>query len=98
MSRENQASGFPTRSDTNWPIQSQKKASILNLEYTVEEKLYYPSSGNNGADQLCSYSLCFRIGKNPVTAKQISAFVFATQIVQSLFYFNTKFQASNHLL
>ena len=33
-----------------------------------------------------------------VTAKQISAFVFATLIVQSLFYLNPKFQASSHLL
>ena len=34
----------------------------------------------------------------PVTAKLISAFVFATWIVQSLFYLNPKFQASSHLL
>ena len=33
-----------------------------------------------------------------VTAKLISAFVFATRIVQSLFFLNTKFQASSHLL
>ena len=33
-----------------------------------------------------------------VTAKLISAFVFATWIVQSLFYFYPKFQASSHLL
>ena len=33
-----------------------------------------------------------------VTAKLISAFVFATWIVQSLFYLNPKFQASSHLL
>ena len=33
-----------------------------------------------------------------VTAKLISAFVFATQIVQSLYYLNPKFQASSHLL
>ena len=32
------------------------------------------------------------------TAKLISAFVFATQIVQSLYYLNLKFQASSHLL
>ena len=34
----------------------------------------------------------------PVTAKLISAFVFATQIVQSLYFLNPKFQASSHLL
>ena len=33
-----------------------------------------------------------------VTAQLISAFVFAIRIVQSLFYLNPKFQASNHLL
>ena len=33
-----------------------------------------------------------------VTAKLISAFVFATRIVQFLFYFNPKFQASSSLL
>ena len=37
--------------------------------------------------------ICFAI-----TAKLISAFVFATWIVQSLFYLNPKFQASRHLL
>ena len=33
-----------------------------------------------------------------VTAKLISAFVFATRIVQSLYVLNPKFQASSHLL
>ena len=33
-----------------------------------------------------------------VTAKLISAFVFATRIVQSLYFLNSKFQASSHLL
>ena len=33
-----------------------------------------------------------------VTAKLISAFVFATRIVQFLFFINPKFQASSHLL
>ena len=32
------------------------------------------------------------------TAKLISVFVFATQIVQSLYFLNPKFQASSHLL
>ena len=36
--------------------------------------------------------------KKSVTAKLISAFVFATRIVQSLFFLNPKFQASSHLL
>ena len=33
-----------------------------------------------------------------ITAKLISAFVFATRMVQSLYYLNPKFQASRHLL
>ena len=33
-----------------------------------------------------------------VTAKLISAFVFATRIVQSLYFLNLKFQASSHFL
>ena len=33
-----------------------------------------------------------------VTAKLISAFVFTTRIVQSLYFLNPKFQASSHLL
>ena len=33
-----------------------------------------------------------------VTARLISAFVFATRIVQSLFFLNPKFQAFSHLL
>ena len=41
---------------------------------------------NKDADQLA------------VTAKLISAFIFATRIVQSLFLLNPKFHASSHLL
>ena len=33
-----------------------------------------------------------------VTAKLISAFVFATWLVQFLYFLKTKFQASSHLL
>ena len=33
-----------------------------------------------------------------VTAKLISAFIFATRIVQSLYFLNTKLQASSHFL
>ena len=67
----NRSSGFLTRSDTNRPVQSQKKEKHLKFWIQVEEGLYYPSSENKGADQLCSYCtadlrLCFRIGKNLV--------------------------------
>ena len=46
---------------------------------------------NKDADQLRGNSFA-------VTAKLISAFVFATRIVQTLFFLNPKFQASSHLL
>ena len=47
---------------------------------------------NKDADQLCGY-ISFA-----VTAKLISAFVFATRIVQFHFYLNPKFQASSCFL
>ena len=57
---------FPNRSDTNRPVQAQKRARSLKFWIKVEEELYYPSSENKGADQLRSYCeadlhLCFRI-------------------------------------
>ena len=59
---------FPTRSDINRPVQSQKKARIWKFRINVEEELYYPSSENTGTDQLRSYCeadlrLCFRISR-----------------------------------
>ena len=63
---ENPTMCFPTRSDTNRSVQSQKRARILKFRTQVEEELYYPSNENKGADQLRSYCeadlrLCFRI-------------------------------------
>ena len=57
---------FPTRSDTNWPVQLQKQAGSLKFWIYLEEGLYYPSSENKGADQLRGYReadlrLCFRL-------------------------------------
>ena len=59
---------FPTRSDINRPVQSQKRAKISKFRIEVEEELYYPSSENKGADQLRSYCeadlpLCFCLGR-----------------------------------
>ena len=73
--RENRSSGFPTRSDTNQPVQSQKQARSLKFRFYGDEKLYYPCSENKGADQLRSYCeadlrLCFRIGNNPVFSRR----------------------------
>ena len=57
---------FPNRSNTNRPVQAQKRARSLKFRIQVEEELYYPSSENKGADQLRSYReadlrLCFRL-------------------------------------
>ena len=46
---------FPNRSDTNRPVQAQKRARSLKFRTYVEEELYYPSSENKGADQLRGY-------------------------------------------
>ena len=56
---------FPNRSDTNRPVQAQKRARSLKFRVKVEEELYYPSSENKA---LISFA---------VTAKLICAFVFA---------------------
>ena len=65
------SSGFPTRSDTNRAVQSQKMARGLKFRIKVGEGLYYPCSENKDANQLCGYreadlGLCFRICKNLV--------------------------------
>ena len=57
---------FPNRSDTNRPVQAQKRARSSKFRIYVEEELYYPSSENKGADQLRGYReadlrLCFRL-------------------------------------
>ena len=69
--RENRSSGFPTRSDTNRPVQQQKQVKNLEFHIYEEEGLYDPYSENKCADRLRRYCeadlrLCFRIGKNPV--------------------------------
>ena len=46
---------FPNRSDTNRPVQSQKRARSLKFWSQVEKELYYPCSENKGADQLRGY-------------------------------------------
>ena len=46
---------FPNKSDTNRPVQAQKRARRLKFRIYVEEELYYPSSENKDADQLRGY-------------------------------------------
>ena len=50
------------------------------------------------ANQIYAYEKTKAQIRFAVTAKLISAFVFATFIVQFLFFLNWKFQASSHLL
>ena len=56
---------FLKRSDTNWPVQSQKKAGSLNFRIKEEMGLYYLCSERKSADQLCHCTadlcLCFYI-------------------------------------
>ena len=47
---ENQQSGFPTRSDTNQAVQSQKQARSLKLQGIV-----LSVQQNKGTDQMCSF-------------------------------------------
>ena len=64
---------FPNRSDTNRPVQAQKRARSLKFRIYVEEELYYPCSENKDADQLRGYReadlrLCFRLWFSHETA------------------------------
>ena len=43
---------FSNRSDTNRPVQPQKRARRLKFWIYKVEELYYPCSENKGADQL----------------------------------------------
>ena len=59
---------FPTWSDTNRAVQSQKMARGFKFRIYVVEEVYYPCSEYKGADQLRGYReadlrLCFRICK-----------------------------------
>ena len=72
--RENRSSRFPTRSDINGSVRSQKMVKSLKFRIYDEEKFYYPSGETKGADQLRSYCesdlrLCFRICKIPVFSR-----------------------------
>ena len=51
MTRENLSYGFPTRSQTNWPVQLQENARCWNFLIFIEEELYYPCSKNKAAYQ-----------------------------------------------
>ena len=50
--------GFLTRSDTNQPEKSQKKARSLEFPITEEERFYYSCSEIKGADLLLCFHIC----------------------------------------
>ena len=57
---------FPNRSDTNRPVQAQKRARSMKFRIWEVEGLYYQCSENKGADQLRGYReadlrVCFRL-------------------------------------
>ena len=58
---------FPTRSDTNRPVQLWKMARSLKFLIKEEEVLYYSSSVNKGPD----LRLCFHIGKSGFLMKPL---------------------------
>ena len=60
-----QSSGFPTRSDTNWAVQSQNMARGLKFRIQKGEGVYYPLAKTKA---LISFT---------VTTKLICVFVFA---------------------
>ena len=72
--------GFPSRSDTNRAVQSQKMARGLKFWIMEVEGLYSLSSENKGPDQLSGHReadlrLCFRICKKQVFSRHGSIMI-----------------------
>ena len=68
--RENQFLGFPTRSDTNRPVQLHVKARSLKFSISEEERFYYWYSENRGTEfSKCTADqcLCIGIGRKPIS-------------------------------
>ena len=65
---------------------------------TPKQLIMYHKGATASENQQFAYTITKAQTSFAVTAKLISAFVFATQIAQSFFFLNPKFQASNHLL
>ena len=84
--------GVRTRSDTNRPVQSQKKSRSLAIRIYEEEGLYYANSENKATDQLRSYCkadlrFCFRIGKNLVFSRRGLNYLAMSKSVKHLVQF-----------
>ena len=97
MKRENLSSGFPTRYDTKRSVQPQEMARGWKFRIEELEGLYYePRREKTG---FFAYAKTKSQISFAVTAKLISAFVFAIRIVQSLYYLpGFKFNFFDNLL
>ena len=90
--RGKQTMWFPNRSDTNWPVQVQKRARSLKFRILEGEEVYYPCSENKGADQLRGYReadlrLCFRICRLLVFSRGGSFIITKTGLCSDFFSF-----------
>ena len=90
--------GFPTRSDTNRAVLSQKMARGLKFRIYEVEGLYFLCSENKAADQLLGYReanlrLYFRICKNPVFSSRDSLGLI-TRIISSIGTWGNVFSAA----
>ena len=80
---------------TKWPSRNRKGSMRISIDIgrSISNKWAAPWENQQSAKAKTKAQISFA-----VTAKLISAFVFATQIVQFLFYLNPKFQASSSFL
>ena len=67
------------------------------LEHHLSKTMNTVNEPRHEKNQQSAYAKTKTQTSFAVTAKLISAFVFATWIVQYLFFLNTKFQDSSHL-
>ena len=61
---ENKFSGFPTRSDTNRPVQSQKQARSLKFRFKNKSNCSIHVAKTKALISFTDLHLCFRTGKN----------------------------------
>ena len=90
---------FPNRSETNRPVQAQKRARSLKFWFEVEEELRYPSSENKDTNQLHSYCeadlcLCFRLCRLLVFPRG-GSYIMQRSCLLSLFRHFHCYQTSN---
>ena len=71
----------------SWKLEKNRRMLIINVSYLIEPV----HEKNNNLHRR-------KQSRRSASRLLIRAFVFASRIVQSLFYLNTKFPASNNLL